>query len=161
MCRRMSACTENLTMRCYLIRDTQVTVLSTPPSKIPDNADVIESAKSLDARRFPIPRLSAILNALPGASPTKRFTDRASAVKRVWAALESLPISSTRASSKQAQMIALLSRPSGVGLDELMSATGWQAHSIRGVMSGVIRKKLGMNVVSVKDGNGRVYRIAA
>jgi hypothetical protein len=41
-----------------------------------------------------------------------------------------------------------------------MEATGWQAHSVRGVLSGTLRKKLGLAVSSSAEGNGRVYRIA-
>jgi len=70
-------------------------------------------------------------------------------------------VSTARSNSKQARLIALLQRPQGASVEELMESTGWQQHSVRGALSGVLRKKLGLNVVSVKDGNGRVYRIAA
>jgi hypothetical protein len=42
----------------------------------------------------------------------------------------------------------------------MTALTGWQPHSVRGVMSGVLRKKLGLNVVSTKDEDGRRYHIA-
>jgi hypothetical protein len=41
----------------------------------------------------------------------------------------------------------------------MTTATGWQAHSVRGVMSGVIKKKLGLDIVSEKLNGGRIYRI--
>jgi hypothetical protein len=66
-------------------------------------------------------------------------------------------------SSKQSQLIALLNSLAGATVAQMMSLTGWQAHSVRGVMSGILRKKLGLNVVSEvgpTDGT-RVYRIAA
>ena len=148
-------------MRCYLIRDTHVTVLTALPSKVSDDAIVIESIKALDARRFPIPRLIALWNALPGASPVKRFADRPAAIKRLWAALEILPISSSRTDSKQAKLIGLLQRPEGASMEDLMKTTGWQAHSVRGLLSGVLRKKLGLEVSLVADGNSRIYRIGA
>ena len=146
-------------MRCYLIRDTHVTVVTALPAKVSDDAVVIESIKSLDARRFPIPRLIEIWNALPGVSPVKRFTDRPAAIKRLWAALEALPISSSRTDSKQAKLIGLLQRPEGASMEDLMETTGWQRHSIRGLLSGVLRKKLGLDVSFMADGNSRIYRI--
>ncbi len=61
--------------------------------------------------------------------------------------------------SKITRVVALLRRPGGATLSELMAETGWQAHSVRGALSGAIRKKLGLEVVSEKSGVGRVYRI--
>ena len=61
--------------------------------------------------------------------------------------------------SKQAQLIALLQRPTGANLNELMQATGWQAHSIRGHISGTLRKRLSHNVVAVKVDGIHHYRI--
>ncbi len=63
--------------------------------------------------------------------------------------------------SKQARMIELLKRPDGATLDDLMSASGWQAHSVRGFLSAAVSKRLGMPVESMKRDDGtRVYRIA-
>jgi len=56
-------------------------------------------------------------------------------------------------------VIGLLRRPEGAALTELMSATGWQAHSVRGALSGAIKKKLGLTVLSEKTVAGSVYRI--
>jgi hypothetical protein len=65
-----------------------------------------------------------------------------------------------RAGTKQAQIIALLQRPEGATIAEIIAATAWQAHSARGVISGVLKKKLGLVVGSMKeDGRGSVYRI--
>ena len=65
-----------------------------------------------------------------------------------------------RAGTKQAQIIALLQRPEGATIAEIIAATAWQAHSARGVISGVLKKKLGLVVGSTKeDGRGSVYRI--
>lgn len=68
---------------------------------------------------------------------------------------------SPRGSSKQAAMIALLQRPQGTTIDELTEATGWQRHSVHGVISGVLRKKLGLNIASETGATGRTYRIVA
>lgn len=65
-----------------------------------------------------------------------------------------------RTGTKQALLIAILQRPDGATMAEIIAATGWQAHSARGAMSGVLGKKLGLGVVSAKeDARGRVYRI--
>jgi len=65
-----------------------------------------------------------------------------------------------RAGTKQALSIDLLKRKPGATLDEAVAALGWQAHSVRGAISGALKKKLGFAVSSeVVDGRGRVYRI--
>ena len=65
-----------------------------------------------------------------------------------------------REGTKQALLIDLLQRNDGATIDEIVAAIGWQAHSVRGAISGALRKKLGRNVESEKiDGRGRVYRI--
>ena len=65
-------------------------------------------------------------------------------------------------SSKSAQILELLKQPDGAKLAELMAATGWQPHSVRGFLSGVVGKKLGLTVQSQKHENGeRSYSIAS
>jgi hypothetical protein len=64
-------------------------------------------------------------------------------------------------STKKAQIINLLEQPSGASLPALMKATGWQAHSVRGFISGTLKKRLGLNVVSDATADGlRHYRIS-
>ncbi|MDZ4094992.1 MAG: DUF3489 domain-containing protein [Paracoccaceae bacterium] len=66
-----------------------------------------------------------------------------------------------RTGTKQALLITMLRRAEGATMPEIIAATGWQAHSARGVLSGALGKKLGLVVVSAKDdARGRVYRIA-
>jgi len=60
---------------------------------------------------------------------------------------------------KLGAMINLLRRPEGAQVGELMAATGWQAHSVRGAISGALKKKLGLAVTSEKTEAGRIYRI--
>ena len=65
----------------------------------------------------------------------------------------------SRPESKQARIIAMLRAPSGATIEALMRVTEWQPHSVRGFLAGVIRKKLGLNLVSTAANNGRLYRI--
>jgi predicted transcriptional regulator len=65
-----------------------------------------------------------------------------------------------RENSKQAQMIELLKRPDGATLNQLVEATGWQSHTVRGAMAGSLKKKLGLTIISEKaTGQERTYRI--
>lgn len=67
----------------------------------------------------------------------------------------------TRDGTKQQAMIDLLKRADGATIEEIVSATGWQKHTIRGAMSGALKKRLGISIGSDKvEGRGRVYRIA-
>ncbi len=66
-----------------------------------------------------------------------------------------------RPGTKQALLIDLLTRKKGATIEEIVEATGWQPHSVRGAISGALKKKLGLAVTSEKvGGRGRVYRIA-
>jgi len=81
------------------------------------------------------------------------------AKKRVVPARRKRGTADVSATTKLAALIALLSTPSGATLEQMTSLTGWQAHSVRGVMSGTIKKKLGHSIASRKVGDVRVYRI--
>ena len=65
-----------------------------------------------------------------------------------------------REGTKQATLIELLKRPDGASLSEMVQATGWQQHTVRGAMAGALKKKLGLSIVSYKtNGQERKYRI--
>ena len=77
----------------------------------------------------------------------------------------SLPAASQpklRTGTKQATLISMLRAPDGATIEEIMTATGWQSHTVRGAMAGALKKKLGLEVSSEKDdARGRVYRLPA
>src|SRR5271154_7182076 len=64
-----------------------------------------------------------------------------------------------RPDTKHARIIAMLRAPAGTTIAAIMTATDWQQHSVRGFLAGVVRKKLGLNLVSEQTDKGRVYRI--
>ena len=71
--------------------------------------------------------------------------------------LDGIPV---RPGSKLAALVVALRRPQGATSLQLMLATGWQPHTVRGAISGMLRKKLGLNVVLAHNDTGeRVYRI--
>ena len=64
-----------------------------------------------------------------------------------------------RPGTKHERIIAMLQTPAGATIASLVTATKWQQHSVRGFLAGVVRKKLGLNLVSERTDRGRVYRI--
>jgi hypothetical protein len=75
------------------------------------------------------------------------------------ATAEPSPATTAPGKSKQATVIALLRRPEGVTVAEIVAATGWQPHTVRGLFSGTLKKKLGLGLGSAPEDRGRVYRI--
>jgi hypothetical protein len=68
----------------------------------------------------------------------------------------------TREGTKQALIISMLGRPEGASIAEIAEASGWLSHTIRGMIAGSLKKKLGLTIASDKvEGRGRVYKIAA
>ena len=130
-------------------------------------------------RDWPLARLVGVWNGLPGLTPVSKFTDRRTAIARIWKALQD-PVESTKAShaasakrrgsrrtkavaregSKKARILSLLKQSKGATLPDLMSATGWQAHSVRGFISGHLVKRMGLKVNSTRRSGGqRSYHI--
>jgi hypothetical protein len=75
--------------------------------------------------------------------------------------VRSAPVSkpATGPDTKHARIIAMLRTPAGATIASLVAATEWQQHSVRGFLAGVVRKKLGLNLVSEQTDKGRIYRI--
>jgi hypothetical protein len=92
------------------------------------------------------------------ASPAQR-AKRISTPRKIKPSQAATASSSTRENSKLANVIALLRRKEGATLEQMMKATDWQSHSVRGAMSGALKKKRGLDITSVKEGSVRLYRI--
>ena len=161
---------------------------------IPEGQARFASEKELSklAANWPAERLVEIWNGFAGVppfgalKPVKKFTDRKTAVARIWKAVQALtptaapqaaPVATKKAraakettdgdaakpareGSKKAIVLELLRRPEGATLADIMSATGWQPHSVRGFISGALGKKMGLTIESVKTPDGaRSYRL--
>jgi hypothetical protein len=125
-----------------------------------------------------------IWNTLPGITPVKKFTDRATGMGRIWKQLAGLEVVADRPpaaeptppeqpagvapqtphvrrpGSKREQVLQLLKRPNGATLEAIVSATGWQRHTVRGFIAGTLKTKLGLEVESFKTEAGeRSYRL--
>jgi len=127
------------------------------------------------ARDWPLSRLVAIWNGVPGLTPVSRFTDRKTALGRIWRVLDGPHASPAHAAkrgrhgrkkimaregTKKARIVAMLNQAKGATLPDLMSATGWQAHSVRGFISGHLVKRMGLKVNSSRRAGGvRSYQI--
>jgi hypothetical protein len=146
-------------MRVYIINADDLVTARKAPIEPRENEIAVASIEELHAARLSAKRLLALWNGLSGAERLTKIGDRAALIERLWAALETLPDQQPARASKQNDVIAMLRRPEGATVDEVRTATGWQPHTVRGVFSGALKKKLGLAVVAVREERGRVYRI--
>ena len=159
------------------------------PAKLDIGTEHFTSEKDLVqlAGHWPMSRLVEIWNSLAGVIPVRKFTDRKKAIARIWKAIQILvpaaaPLqartsatakarkgketkstdqpATARDGSKKARILELLKQPDGATLAELMAATEWQAHSVRGFLSGTLGKKMGLTVQSTKRDKKRLYSLA-
>jgi Protein of unknown function (DUF3489) len=120
------------------------------------------------ASAWPLKRLIAIWNDLPGVLPVQKFTSREIALERIWRFLHppgqttprtgKEPQNPFREGSKAAQVYALLCRPDGATAQQIQQLTGWQRHSVRGFLSAGVRKQ-GYKLRSFARAGERVYRL--
>ncbi|HZT28792.1 MAG TPA: DUF3489 domain-containing protein [Bryobacteraceae bacterium] len=179
-------------MRLFAI-DTDNNITAFPAAEqIPEGQEHFASEKELAklATTWPGDRLIQVWNGFAGVTPfdelkpVKKFTDRKSAVARIWKAIQRLDAApapqaanvatktkksrkatkvadgapTAREGSKKATVLELVRRPGGATLKEIMAATSWQAHSVRGFISGSLTKKMGLKIESIKREDGeRAY----
>jgi hypothetical protein len=177
--------------------DNNITAF-TAAEHVPEGHDRFATEKEFAklSTEWPINRFAEVWNAFAGVvpfdslKPVKKFTDRKTAVSRIWKAIQALTpapapqgadvapkkaratkgatakrdatgANGAREGSKKAIVLDMLKRPEGATLNEIREATGWQAHSVRGFISGSLTKKMGIKVDSTKREDGaRVYRTA-
>src|SRR6516165_8770343 len=142
-------------MRIYIIGNDGIGLCREAPAALNDGEIVVTSKEELHAAPLNGKRLLALWNALPGAEKRRKVGDRAALIDQLWAAIEALPEPEpepdAKRPSKQDEVIAMLQRPEGATVDEVASATGWQRHTVRGVFSGTLKKKLGLTIASAKE----------
>jgi len=157
-------------MPVHLTKEGFLRTLSEEDARTED-AELVRSFEEWEQRAgsWPLKRLVAIWNDLPGVVPVQKFTSRDIALERIWRFLHAseparqrkgkeqsrIPF---REGSKAAQVYALLCRPQGATGRELQELTGWQRHSVRGFLSASLRKQ-GQKVRSFARAGERVYRL--
>jgi len=150
-------------MRIYIIGNDGIALCREAPATINDGEVAVASKEELHAAPLGGKRLLALWNALPGVEKRRKVGDRAALIDQLWSAIEALPDPESQPDakrpSKQDEVIAMLRRAEGATVDEVARATGWQRHTVRGMFSGTLKKKLGLTLASAKEERGRVYRV--
>jgi uncharacterized protein DUF3489 len=168
-----------------LASDRNITAFPSRKAAIASGDPIFSSVEEMDkvlrlAKVTPL----EIWNTLAGVKPVKKFTDRATGMARIWKQLAGLEVVADlrppaeprtpeqpagvapqtrqvrRPGSKREQVLQLLKRPNGATLEGIVSATGWQRHTVRGFIAGTLKSKLGLEVESFKTEAGkRSYRV--
>src|ERR1700726_4483198 len=152
-------------MRVYIIGNDGISLCRRAPATVNDGEIAVGSNEELHAAPLSAKRLLALWNALPGAEKRKKVGDRDALIDQLWAAIEMLPDPEPQPDpkrpSKQDVVIPMLRQPEGATVDEVASVTGWQRHTVRGLFSGTLKKKLGLTLASAKEERGRGYHCRA
>ena len=148
-------------MRIYIIGNDGITLCREAPATVNEGEIAVTSKEELHAAPLNGKLLLALWNALPSAEKRRKVGDREALIDQLWTAIEVLPEPEPDAKrpSKQDEVIAMLRRPEGATVEEVARATGWQRHTVRGVFSGTLKKKLGLTLAAAKEERGRVYRV--
>src|SRR6202040_1347185 len=153
---------ENPPMRIYIIGNDGIMLCREAPATVNEGEIAVASNEELLTAPLSGKRLLALWNALPSVEKRRKVGDRAALIDQLWSAIEALPEpeppSEAKRPSKQDAVIAMLRRPEGATVDEVASATGWQRHTVRGVFSGTLKKKVGLTLTSANEERNRVYR---
>ena len=146
-------------MRIYIIGNDGITLCREAPATVNDGEIAVASKEELHTAPLSGKRLLALWNALPGVEKRRKVGDRKALIDQLWSAIEVLPEpeppSDAKRPSKQEAVITMLRRPEGETVDEVASAMGWQRHTVRGVFSGTLKKKLGLALASATEQRGR------
>jgi len=118
----------------------------------PANATASVSDSKSSSKRNTEPRQPRVASKKRRAA--KNVTSTKGRAKGQKGAKRAKPAARVSKSSKSAKVVELLKRPGGATLKELMKTTGWQAHSVRGFLSGTVGKKMGLGVSSSKAEDG-------
>ena len=179
--------------------DNSITAFATLEDALNHNIGTTEETFSTEkelaklSAAWPIACFAEVWNGFAGVvpfdslKPIKKFTDRQTAVSRIWKAIQVLtpapaqhaaPVAPKKAKatrrasqgegapvaregSKKAIVLELLRRPDGASVKEISDATQWRAHSVRGFISGGLGKKMGLKIESAKREDGqRAYKLA-
>jgi hypothetical protein len=166
-------------MSMFLIEGRKVSRVAAAPDPVPEGTIVVRALKDLTSGDLTLKTMSMAFTGLGGK--IAKGTTRDAVARMLWAKLKEMPEQPTKAKvapkakkgepaqtkasgrdSKAQTVLGLLRRGDGATITDLTEATGWQAHSVRGFLSGTVKKKMGIAVSSTK-GEDRVrrYRIAA
>ena len=127
---------------------------SSAKPKSPAAKSRAKSPRSAVARGAAKPKPASAKSAKPAQKPA---TSRAASPRRAPAAAPEAAAAAVSPATKQSQLITLLS--TGASMAQMIKLTGWQSHTVRGMLSGSLRKRLGLNVQHQMEEGVRVYRI--
>jgi hypothetical protein len=173
-------CARRSNMKTFIISSDNKVTAGVDPQQNTTGAVQFTTLDELTemTHEWPMARLVAVWNHLSGVTSVRRFTDRDTAVTRIWKTLQNAADSTkvsrpprgenrsgskktlARKGTKKARILILLNRRSGATLEELVRATGWQTHSIRGFISGNVGKQMGLKVnTSTRSDGKKAYHI--